>query len=661
MTSTRAGADGPRDSRDSVYETFRDEHLPLDDRIEQALTIGSDHLGTDVGFVTAIDEGTQRITHVSGDAATITVGASCPLDEAYCRRTVETAGLLSVQDAAESSDVADAAVERFDLGAYIGSKVLVRGETVGTVCFADAEARTSPFTDEDELFVEMLARRVGQAFERDGYEGEIERRNRRLVAERDRFADIAADSFDVIFRLDENGEFTFVSAALERVLGYTPEEVVGDPYEAYLTEAARYDAERTFQRLRRGDTVEQAAFDYVHADGSTVTLEVNATPVEREDGTVTGIQGVARDVTARRKREAELRLKTRAMDDADVGITIADVTKDDEPLIYVNEAFEEVTGYDASEVIGRNCRFLQGPDTDEERARELRAAIADRESVTVELLNYRRDGRPFWNQVALNPVSNGRGETTHFVGFQEDVTERMRVQQLLALLNRVLRHNLRNGVNVLMVDADRLTRPEITDGDEVAARFQRTASSLAGLGDKARQLEQYARTERDPRRIEPAALLEAVCSTHADGTDGVEIRTRIETDLDLCVGPEIDAALDELVANAVSHDPSDRTTVDVEVIGDGGHLTLSVTDDGPGIPETEARVIQRGEETALEHGNGLGLWLVNWIVTRYGGSFQIRPLGEDGDEGTEARLTLPGVGADENVDAAARPPVPLFY
>jgi signal transduction histidine kinase len=93
------------------------------------------------------------------------------------------------------------------------------------------------------------------------------------------------------------------------------------------------------------------------------------------------------------------------------------------------------------------------------------------------------------------------------------------------------------------------------------------------------------------------------------------------------------------------------------VESDDGWVVLSVEDDGPGLDEMEANVISKGKEHALEHGSGLGLWLVNWIATRYGGSFQV----ESDDGGTRATVRLPGIGADQTVEAAAKRPTVLFW
>jgi PAS domain S-box-containing protein len=128
------------------------------------------------------------------------------------------------------------------------------------------------------------------------------------------------------------------------------------------------------------------------------------------------------------RRPVTTRMKERAMDEAPVGITISDPTLADNPLVYVNEAYERITGYTAAEALGRNCRYLQGEATSDEAAATMRAAIDAERPVSVELVNYRQDGEPFWNRVEITPLRDEAGELTHFVGFQTDVTDRKQAE-----------------------------------------------------------------------------------------------------------------------------------------------------------------------------------------------------------------------------------------
>ena len=119
----------------------------------------------------------------------------------------------------------------------------------------------------------------------------------------------------------------------------------------------------------------------------------------------------------------------RAIGEAPVGISLCDPDLADGPLVYVNDAWEEHTGYPTEEVIGRNPRFLQGPETDPETVEKLSGAIANEEPVTVEIRNYRRDGTPFWNELTVAPVYDD-DELVHYVGFQNDVTDRKLAEDL---------------------------------------------------------------------------------------------------------------------------------------------------------------------------------------------------------------------------------------
>src|SRR3954447_3165588 len=121
-------------------------------------------------------------------------------------------------------------------------------------------------------------------------------------------------------------------------------------------------------------------------------------------------------------------LRERAVIATDITFTITDPRQPDNPLVWVNPSFTRVTGYESDEVVGRNCRFLQGPATDPEAVTAIRAAVSERRTVTTTLLNYRKDGTAFWNQLSVSPVFDGSGDLVSFVGVQTDVTERVRVE-----------------------------------------------------------------------------------------------------------------------------------------------------------------------------------------------------------------------------------------
>jgi len=136
--------------------------------------------------------------------------------------------------------------------------------------------------------------------------------------------------------------------------------------------------------------------------------------------------------------KAPLQLKDRALAAVAEGIAITDARLPDNPLIYVNAGFERLTGYSAEEVMGRNCRFLQGPGTDRDTLAQLRAALHEQREVTVQLLNYRKDGTTFWNRLSITPVRDPSGAVTHFIAVQSDVTAEKNAQDALQRANQRL-------------------------------------------------------------------------------------------------------------------------------------------------------------------------------------------------------------------------------
>ncbi len=134
--------------------------------------------------------------------------------------------------------------------------------------------------------------------------------------------------------------------------------------------------------------------------------------------------GVHLDHTDRCNVEKRLQMMERAIQATTQGILITDATSPDCLINYVNPAFESMTGYSSAEAIGRNCRFLQGQETDPRSTAKIRDCLQQKESCKVELLNYRKDGVPFWNELSITPVLDEMGKLIHFIGIQTDVSQR---------------------------------------------------------------------------------------------------------------------------------------------------------------------------------------------------------------------------------------------
>jgi two-component system, cell cycle response regulator len=139
-----------------------------------------------------------------------------------------------------------------------------------------------------------------------------------------------------------------------------------------------------------------------------------------------------------RRVHVPARLLELSVEQANDGVVITDARRRDNPIIYVNPAFERMTGYTADEVIGKNCRFLQGSRREQPGLSDLRDSIKRKQGALVSLVNLRKDGSEFWNELSITPLIDRQGQTTHFVGIQKDVTARVKAAEQIARYQRQL-------------------------------------------------------------------------------------------------------------------------------------------------------------------------------------------------------------------------------
>ena len=177
---------------------------------------------------------------------------------------------------------------------------------------------------------------------------------------------------------------------------------------------------------RRNQVIDIQAFD-----DTRKTILNSAVPFFDEQDVLQGAISVIQDVSEQRRRDLELRIRTRAIEASVNAIVITDNQHADQPIVYVNPAFERITGYRNEEVLGRNCRFLQGDDHEQPELESIRRALQAQEEGGAVLRNYRKDGSAFWNELRLSPVVNDRGKISHFVGILHDITEAKGYQEEL--------------------------------------------------------------------------------------------------------------------------------------------------------------------------------------------------------------------------------------
>lgn len=228
----------------------------------------------------------------------------------------------------------------------------------------------------------------------------------------------------ILFALNSEGEFTLSEGRGLEALGLEQNEVVGGS----VFDLHR-DGPRILENNRRALAGEEVT-DTVEHGG--LYFETRYSPLWDAEGRPQGTVCVGTDVTERVWAASETRMRDRALEASSNGVIITDPNQEDNPIIYVNPAFQRISGYQAGEVLGHNCRIFQAGDAEQPELFALAEAIAAGREHSCTIRNYRKDGTLFYNEIYVAPVRDASGDLKHFVGIQNDVTERRRLEEELS-------------------------------------------------------------------------------------------------------------------------------------------------------------------------------------------------------------------------------------
>ena len=239
-------------------------------------------------------------------------------------------------------------------------------------------------------------------------------------------------SANSILITDIEGTIEYVNPYFSAVTGYTRNEVIGRKPSLWKSQHTPPDEYRAlWQTILSGQTWHGEMLN-LKKDGTPFWEAATISPVKNERGEITNFVGIKQDITDRKQAEEQLRLWGRAIEASVNAITITDATLPDQPYVYVNPAFEHMTGYSAAEARGQNGRFLQGGDSDQPDLEQIRLALREQREGKAVLRNYRKDGSMFWNELIVAPVKGEGGRVTHYIGIQNDITERKQYEEQLA-------------------------------------------------------------------------------------------------------------------------------------------------------------------------------------------------------------------------------------
>ena len=251
---------------------------------------------------------------------------------------------------------------------------------------------------------------------------------------RDEFAMLSAFAIDNagegILWVNDQGRIIRANASACSMIGLSANELLGSAILDFFT---HNDLAELQGRWLKDTAPKNIAFydTLTTRDGEIHVLEIVASKLFWDGDEY--LCAFLRDVTERRKTQSDLRLRTRALEAMGDGVIITDAKDANNVILYVNPAFEQITGYSANEAIGRNCNFLQAEDRDQAELGKLRQGLRSLKPCSATLRNYRKDGTLFWNQLSVWPVRDENREVTHFIGIQRDVTKQKSTEDSLRL------------------------------------------------------------------------------------------------------------------------------------------------------------------------------------------------------------------------------------
>jgi len=451
---------------------------------------------------------------------------------------------------------------------------------------------------------------------------------------------LADHSQDKIAVLDEAGTFRYVDTAVNHILGYDPEELVGENAFEYVHSEDRSKVQSVFTEMIESEefTERTTVYRFRASDDSWVWMESRMSNLI--DSELDGCVVSSRDVTARIEAERKHRETAAQLEEltAVSGDVLWMFTRDWSELLFINQAYEDVHGRPVAELEADPTTFLDTihPDDIDAVERAMTSLSAGREVDIEYRVNPEQDyDVRVW--VRGQPIRED-GEVARIAGFTRDITQRYRRERQLYVMDNLLRHNLRNDMNVILGAAEMIAEaaPEVADRAEM---IRQTGSDLLASAEKERDIIDFLVSDAKPTQIDLVEAVNGAVATISERFPTATIDCTLPDSATASAVENLGIVIVELIENAVRHSDDDHPAVSITVEEGPETTELVVEDECPPFPDNEVNVLTGEQEmNDVYHSTGLGLWLVYWSVQFSNGDIAVN---RTQNSGNCIRIVLP--------------------
>lgn len=441
-----------------------------------------------------------------------------------------------------------------------------------------------------------------------------------------RFREAVEASGHAIWISDADGVIEYVNPAFEGITGYSSAEAVGErPDILNSGEMPDEHYDRLWDTVTVGDVWREEIINR-RKDGEKYIADQTIAPiVNDDDAEVSAYVAVQTDITDQKALQDRLKRHRDIVQRLEDPIMLQDESG---AFTLVNESLAEFAGMSEEELLGEDEFAFMDEGTATMIERRKRNVIETETPVRYGVSpDFQLSDEEAVFSTSRYPYYDDDDELAGTLAICRDVTGLEERTRQLRVLDNVLRHNIRNSLNVIRGRADQIRAEESGESAAAAETIVSHADDLLSTSEKSRAVTAVLSEEADPTQVDLAELVRSVGGTAEATWPDADVDVETPERVVVSVTKNLETAVSELVKNAITHNDRDPASVELRVAADDETATVSVVDDGPGIPDLDREVLTSGEAIeALTHGSGLGLWLVYWIVKRSEGSIRVEDV-----------------------------------